>query len=221
LTFSDKYDKFVFTGENMIAKDITYLDTLYISDQLKEYASPKSKLTTMIQSGELIKIKRGLYIPGDRKGYSVKTLANKIYGPSYISFESALAYHGVIPESVVNITSAVYNKNKDKTFHTQVGTYIYRYVNPRTYPVGIMQITEHGSPFLIATKEKALCDTLSKITGIETQNQLNSLLENDLRIDTASLDSLSREDVSFLEPLYKKKIITLFKAFLERKNTDA
>ena len=108
----------------MIAKDITYLDTLYISDQLKEYASPKSKLTTMIQSGELIKIKRGLYIPGDRKGYSLKTLANKIYGPSYISFESALAFHGIIPERVVNITSAVYNKNKDKTFHTQVGTYI-------------------------------------------------------------------------------------------------
>jgi len=82
LTFSSKYDKFIFTGENMKTVDIAYLDTLYISDQLKDYASPGAKLTTMIQSGELIKIRRGLYIPGDRKGYSVKILANKIYGPS-------------------------------------------------------------------------------------------------------------------------------------------
>ncbi len=39
-----------------------YLDTLYLMDQLKGFSSPKSKLTTMIKSGELIRIRRGLYV---------------------------------------------------------------------------------------------------------------------------------------------------------------
>ncbi len=205
----------------MKTEEVTYLDTLYISDQLKEYASPRSKLTTMIQSGELIKIRRGLYIPGDNKIYSIKTLANKIYGPSYISFESALEFHGIIPERVVKITSAVYNKNKDKTFHTPVGTFIYRYVNPRTYSHGLIRISDNNSPFLIATKEKALCDTLSKISGIETVSELEDLLENDLRIDREVLNSLSGSDIKFYESLYRKKIITLLNTYLSEDNASA
>ncbi|MFW5769881.1 MAG: type IV toxin-antitoxin system AbiEi family antitoxin domain-containing protein [Spirochaetota bacterium] len=205
----------------MMTKEVKYLDTLYISDQLRNYASPKSKLTTMVQSGELIRVRQGLYIPGDSKEYSLKTLANKIYGPSYVSFESALEYYGIIPERVETVTSAVYNKNKNKTFRTPVGTFIYMYVHPRTYPYGVIRISDNDSPFIIATKEKALCDTLSKIKGIETVNQVASLLEKDLRVDNEIISSLSGTEISFFESLYRKKIITLFKEYLSREKSSA
>lgn len=205
----------------MRTKEVKYLDTLYISDQLRDYASPKSKLTTMVQSGELIRVRQGLYIPGDSKEYSLKTLANKIYGPSYVSFESALEFYGIIPERVQSITSAVYNKNKDKTFYTPVGTFIYRYVHPGTYPYGVQRVSDNNSPFMIATREKALCDTLSKIKGIETLSQMATLLEKDLRIDPEIIDSLSGTEITFYESIYRKKIITLFNEYLNREKSSA
>ena len=80
---------------------------------LTGYASPKSKLTTLIKSGELIRVKRNLYLPGNESDYSVMTLANIIYGHSYISFETALSYYNLIPETVYSIMSATYKKNKN------------------------------------------------------------------------------------------------------------
>ncbi|MBN1472386.1 MAG: hypothetical protein JW925_11435, partial [Syntrophaceae bacterium] len=144
----------------MNSKQEIYLDTLSLMDSLKGYGSPKSKLTTMIKSGEVIQVRRGLYIPGGNVSYSVKTLANKIYGPSYISFEYALSYYGLIPERVENVTSAIFNKNKNKTFTTPLGTFIYQSIPAAAYPRGFVLIKENDHPFFIATKEKALCDTL-------------------------------------------------------------
>jgi predicted transcriptional regulator of viral defense system len=73
-------------------------DSLAIMDTLNDFASPKSKLTRMIRAGEWIQIRRGLYISQDDKT-SPYLLAPMIYGPSYLSFEFALSYHGLIPES--------------------------------------------------------------------------------------------------------------------------
>ncbi|MBC2715261.1 MAG: hypothetical protein HF978_08140 [Desulfobacteraceae bacterium] len=193
-----------------------YLDYIYLMDSLKEYASPKSKLTQMIKSGEVIKVKRGLYLPGGGSWYSQKTLANKLYGPSYLSFEYALSHYNLIPEKVQALTSASYNKNKNKQFKTPVGFFIYRYTNPAVYPYGIVRMEEDGSPFLIATREKAICDTLSKIRGIGSIKQLEALLFDDLRIDKNELARLDTAEVNFLAGIYGKKIISLVSEYMKR-----
>jgi predicted transcriptional regulator of viral defense system len=217
LTFSEKYELIVLNGEAMnILKKHTYLDYLGIMDVLKGYASPKSKLTTMIKKGDVIKVRRGLYLPGDAKGYSLKTLANVIYGPSYVSFESALSYYGFIPEKVPSITSACFNKNKNRTFETPVGTFIYRYINARVYAYGICRLEENDSPFLIASPEKALCDTLSKVRGIKNAKSLEHLLREDLRVDSESLAGIDLEKLKFLAGLYQKKILTLLCTYFEK-----
>ena len=185
-----------------------------IMDALKRYASPKSKLTTMIQKGEVIKVLRGLYLPGNAEGYSVKTLANIIYGPSYVSFESALSYYGFIPEKVSSITSACFNKNKNKTYRTPVGTFIYRTINNRVYPYGILRFEENESPFLIASPEKAICDALSKIRGVSDVNALAHLLEEDLRMDPERLKSMDPKKMKCLAGLYRKKNISLLCTYL-------
>ena len=70
---------------------------------LEGYAHPRDKITDLIRKKVIIRIKKGLYIFGDdyrQHLYSRELLANLIYGPSYISMEYALHYHGLTPERV-------------------------------------------------------------------------------------------------------------------------
>ncbi|MFA7674404.1 MAG: hypothetical protein WCY62_11190, partial [Clostridia bacterium] len=65
--------------------------TAILYEELKKYTNPAAKIQRLVDSGELIPVIRGLYetdknIPG-------YYLASSIYGPSYLSFEFALAYH--------------------------------------------------------------------------------------------------------------------------------
>lgn len=92
---------------------------LMVMDELKNYASPKARLTRMLKSGELVQIRRGLFL--DNTHISPRVLAPVIYGPSYISFQYALSGASLIPERVPVITSATFNKNKDKLFRTPLG----------------------------------------------------------------------------------------------------
>ncbi|MBL7049077.1 MAG: hypothetical protein ISR96_06140 [Nitrospira sp.] len=199
----------------MIKAHTPYLDYLYLIDSLRNYASPKSKLTTMIKSGEVIRLKRGLFLDSE-KDYSLKTLANKIYGPSYISFEYALSYYNLIPERVQTITCASYAKNKSRRFDTPVGSFLYRSIPRAAYPYGVTRLEEGNNPFLIATKEKALCDTLSKIRGITNITTLKISLFEDLRIEREELSAINIKDIEMLEPLYKKKVLALFLQYLHK-----
>lgn len=189
-----------------------HLDTMYLMDYLKDYSSPKSKISTMIKSGQLTRIKRGIYVKGE--DYDKRVLANVIYGSSYISFEYALAFYGMIPEIAKVITSAVFNKNKNKVYDTPVGKFVYRYINPSVYFYGITRNEDYIEPFLIATKEKALCDTLYKIKKPDPKIDIERLLFEDLRIDEDSLLSLNKKDIVFLSKFYGKILINEFSKYL-------
>lgn len=205
-----------------IENPIRCLDTLTIMDLLKSYAAPKSKLTTMIKKGELIKIRRGLYLPARyRQDYDLKSLANIIHGPSVISFEYALATYGLIPERPHTITSATFNKNKNRRFETPLGTFLYRYVHPRVYPYGICRYKEGILPFLMASPEKALCDTISKINGISTLHDLSILLHEDLRVDEEAMATLDKENIKWMVPLYRKKSLQQLHHYLETLHAEA
>lgn len=194
---------------------LRYMDYTYLMDRVKDYRSPKAKITSMIRSGEIIRVRRDLYVPGNDNSYSLRTLANRIYGPSYISFEYALSYYNLIPERATTITSASLGKNRRKEFRTSVGTFVYHSVSPEVYPYGIMRGEENGSPFLIATKEKALCDTLSKLKGNIRQDSLDSLLYDDLRLEEDAIRSMNITDIEFLVPLYRKMIIAALLVYLK------
>ena len=197
----------------MVNYEEVYLDKLAVMESLQTYASPRSKLTRLLQAEELLHIRRGLYIPAHMT-YSLKTLANVIYGPSYISFEFALSHYGYIPERVVNITSATYGKNKHKRFDTPVGSFIYRSVPQAVYHMEMRRIEENGSPYLIATAEKAICDTLYQYRQVQSLKGLGALLFEDLRIDRSALKEIDPLVVLKLVPFYGKKVLRLFASLL-------
>src|SRR5680860_1304511 len=70
-------------------------DYLALLRSLQDYAYPRDKITTMLRRGDIVRVKKGIYVFGDahaRRPYSREILANMIYGPSYVSLDSALQY---------------------------------------------------------------------------------------------------------------------------------
>lgn len=124
-----------------------------------EPAFHRRRLNEWQSKGYIRKVIKGYYIFAVRAldEKALFEIANRIYPPSYISFEMALAYYGLIPESVYGITSAA--TRKTMRFKTTVGEFSYRSIRPRLY-FGFEYLTENGRSVKIASPEKALLDYL-------------------------------------------------------------
>lgn len=133
------------------------VDSFRMKERLYAASDKRGKIARMIHAGQLLRLRRGLY--ATRRDIHPYCLAASIYGPSYVSFETALAFHGLIPEAVYEIMSATLKRAK--AFENVFGRYTYRNIPRKVFPVGIERITEGGIPFLIASPTKALCDRIA------------------------------------------------------------
>ena len=194
------------------------LSTNVILDQLKNYANPYGKMGRLVKEGKLIPLTKGLY--ENNANVSGVYLANAIYGPSYISFNYALAYYGLIPEAVYEFTSATTEKKKKKSFNNRFGTFSYRDVPVDAYPYGVNIIEEGGYSFMMASKEKALCDKLYELPPVKNLKELEELLFNDMRIDETEFDNLNREDIYFIAPKYRVNNLKHLANYLRRRHHE-
>ena len=168
--------------------------------ELRSYASPKSKLTQMIKKGEIIQIVRTVY--ADSLSDPKLAAASMIYSPCYISFEAALAYHQMIPERVFEVKSAGVQLKKEKHFDTPLGRYSFLYIPEAVFPWAVEPAMEQGHGFRLATKEKALLDTLYKIRSVTRRKNLQELLFDDLRLEEEAIMQLDWPFIQSLVPLY-------------------
>lgn len=116
-------------------------DYQILLDSLKQYGRPRDRITKLLRKEAIIRVKKGIYVFGPkyaRQPFSREILANMIYGPSCISFDFALNYHGLIPERVEAVTSAT--SGRSRRFMTPVGLFIYRQIPKAAFPVGIDQV---------------------------------------------------------------------------------
>ncbi len=197
---------------------LTHIQLLAI---LKKYKNPNDKIKNMVKNGDIIRVKKELYITGDlyrETDISLELFANTIYGPSYVSLDWALSLYNLIPEKVYEITSIT--SKQDKKYMTPIGRFSYIKGHPSLYPIGIMikQNNDHTC-FMIATKEKALCDKIAytKNLGIISQKGMIQYLEEDLRID---LDNLTDFNLDIINKCifsnYKKQLLTLVYKVISR-----
>ena len=187
-------------------------------DQLKKYANPYGKIGRLVEEGKLIPLTKGLY--EDNKNISGLFIANAIYGPSYVSFNYALAYYGLIPEAVYEFTSATTEKKKKKLFENYFGVFSYRDIPIDAYPFGINIINEVNYSFMIASREKALCDKLYELKPIHNLKELEYLLFIDMRIDVEEFEKLNREDIYFIAPKYHSNNLKFFVKYLRRRYNE-
>lgn len=104
--------------------------------------------------GFILQIKRGLYVFPDALPPDIY-IANKLYSPSYLSLEFALSYHGVIPETVYEITSVT--TKATRRFETLDKIFSYRKIKKAAYTGYTIQ-KQNGIGFYIADAEKAFVD---------------------------------------------------------------
>ncbi len=185
-------------------------------EQLREYSDPFGKIKRMKNSGSLFQLTRGLYETDPKvPGYC---LAGAIYGPSYLSFDYALATYGLIPEAVYTFTSATFEKKKTKEYENHYGRFSYRDVPSNAYPFGIVIKEENGYVYRIATPEKALCDKLYIMPPVMSQKELVNLLFDSLRIDQTEFEKLNTEDILEIGPKYCCNNLKYLLKFLERRS---
>jgi predicted transcriptional regulator of viral defense system len=195
----DMEEKLLKTQSNYLTAD--YLQALYSSLEM-----PKNKISSLVKKGELLSVRRGLYLHGSVYGrqYSKAVLSGMIYGPSAISFEYALSHHGLIPERVELVTCICFKR--DKSFDTSVGSFHYKYISKDLYPEGLeFHKTELGNYFM-SSPEKALCD-MAYFQKISCVDSAKVYLFESLRVDPDEVKKLNIEKLLLLEKLYKRKSV--------------
>lgn len=168
-----------------------------------------------IAAGEIIHIRRGLYCLAPkyrRQGISCNVIANIIYGPSYVSMESALSVHGWIPEAVHSVVSV--SLGRAKSFETPMGYFDYVQIAQRPLMAAVERVRDESSvTFLVAKPLKAIADYVAA-RGMDWRGV--EPLEESLRIERDDLDSLSTDDFEELEGVYKSLRARRFLAGLRK-----
>src|SRR3989344_5221796 len=144
------------------------------------FNNPKSKtkyfLENMAKKELFLRLKKGLYaIKTDLP--SEEVIANRLYKPSYLSFEYVLAYYNILPEMPYTITSAT--TKPTRIFTIAEKTFIFSTIKNEAY-TGYIALKRGGQLILIAEPEKALVDYLYFVS-------LNKKPKND-RLDIKSLN---------------------------------
>jgi len=181
--------------------NISLLTTLDIENllQIKSSRTLEDLIKRLIQENVLTSVERGKYYVTSKQPSNFE-VANFLYSPSYISFETALNYYGLLSQFPLEITSATLGRKTEKEVNNQL--YTYSKIDAKLFTGYYKE-----SNYLIATKEKALFDEIYLISkSIKSEN----ILQN--------LDLLNFEMVKFNEflNLLPKKSLKAFQNIMEK-----
>lgn len=190
------------------------ITTSTLKEKYRDYANPLDKIKRDTDSGILIRLTRGIY--ETNSGVNPCFLAASILSPSYLSFDWALSYYGLIPEKVFSITSASLNVRKNKTFINKFGRYEYSDIPASIFSEGLTYLESDNYTVKIASKEKAICDSLSKWRVVNSVKSLKELLFVDKRIDKDEFSTCDFKLMMRLASLYKKTNLDMLIKLIRR-----
>lgn len=130
---------------------------------LFDYQQTKNLVSKLVKNGWLVRIKRELYAISDlsSRGYlnlSPYMVANLLLPESYVSFESALAYHGMFDQLTQKSVSL--SPKMHKAVELSGITYTFVKTKP-AYFFGWQEVAIGSHSANIATPEKALIDMVN------------------------------------------------------------
>lgn len=185
---------------------LTLLSNQPLSHQLlvsifKDYQRPNDKIYQLTREGVLLSIKKGLYVVGPELNTHARPepflLANHILGPGYVSVETALSYHGLIPERVFEIASMT--TKASRKFKTPLGNFTYTRLPLPYYAFGIRSEKLGDNQYaMVASPEKALCDKIITSSGLLLRSKKAAtefLLEN-MRMDEEILKQFNIKEMT-------------------------
>ncbi|MCK5114961.1 MAG: hypothetical protein KAR44_00035 [Candidatus Aegiribacteria sp.] len=148
-------------------------------------------LSRWSRSGKIIMVAPGYYVLPDEitEETDLFAIAGRLYTPSFVSLESALSFYGLIPETVLSVTSVC--TRKTRRINSPLCTFIYRSIQPE-YFFGYEAKIGRKQRFLMASPERAVVDMLYFRRDISSAADM---LE--LRFDTEAFNAL--DSMEFLE----------------------
>jgi len=162
-----------------------------------------------IVTGEVTRICRGLYCLANRhrvRAIDSLAVAQLIMGPSYVSLEAALAFHGWLPEAVETVTSVC--DARSRRFQTPIGTFRFDRVPQQNLFTAVCRVPRaDGQAAFVATPLKALADYVSvhkaEWRGVEP------LIES-LRLPTACIAEIEPAECAGLAANYRSRRVRRF-----------
>ena len=156
-------------------------------------ADVRRQLSRWTRSGQVIQLRRGVYTLAEPYRHIAShpfVLANALMPGSYVSLQSALAYHDLIPE-FVPVTMSITTRRPSR-WDTQLGSFLFRHLAPHLY-AGYERIEVlSNQPAFVACPEKALLDLIHLTPGGENPAYLDELrLQHLDRLDTEKLHQLT------------------------------
>lgn len=171
-----------------------------------------------LKAGELVRLRRGSFVldPAFRNTPPHPfALAQAIVPGSYVSFETALAHHGWIPEAVYSTASVTPGRKKLELSHPRFGHFSFHpLAMQRGYFLELVtRESLTGQTALIAKPARALLDL---VCLRKTEWQGLGWLTEGLRIDYEYLRQITSADIRTLQLIYTQKRVNLFLSELAR-----
>lgn len=177
-----------------------------------------SLVNRALKAGELLRLRRGSYLLADRfRDYPAHPFAlAQVFVPgSYVSFETALAHHGWIPEAVYTTASVTPGRKSLEYDHPIYGRFSFHplAIQPGYFLELVARLQITGQTMLVAEPFRALMDLVC-LRKVEWQG-LDWLIEG-MRIDDEYLRGITSADIRTLTSVYKQKRMQLFLESLAR-----
>lgn len=162
----------------------------------------RNNLTRWIKQGHLTKLRQGYYAFTEFLGKPdfVLYISNRIYKPSYISLHTALAFYGIIPEAVTQITAV--SALKTAEFQNAFGSYSYKKMKDELmFGYELKPFGDRTIQF--AYPEKAILDMLYLYSFYDTEKEMENLrLDEDYMIEELNTERL----MEFTERFHSKAL---------------
>ncbi len=155
----------------------------------------------------MIRLRQGYYTFPEYKSQPDYTLyfANRIYRPSYISLHTALAFYGLIPEAVVQVTSVT--SLKTASFENEFAAYDYRTVQQELIFGYVQKPMADGKTLLLAQPEKALLDLLYLYPFYTSEQDMEELrLDEDFLEEEFDFNRLEEYKARFKNKALEKRV---------------
>ena len=174
----------------------------------------RNNLTRWVKKGYLVHLRQGYFAFSEyksRQDYSLY-FANRIYRPSYISLHTALAFYGMIPEAVVQVTSVT--SLKTISFSNDFGEYSYKNLKENLMFGYELKPVADNRTMQFATPEKALLDLLYLYPFYDNEQELEELrLDEDYLHDDLDKDLLVNYCDKFQNKALARRVKLLFKTY--------
>jgi len=159
-------------------------------------AARKLLLHRAVEIGEVLRLKSGLYClakPYRKTHLHPFALAGMLHSPSHVSLESALSYHGLLPEAVFGVASVT--SKRSRSYTNPLGVFSFLRIPTNMPRAGVQSIKlDHLSWAFIASPLRAIADLIYLRKGVTWHQDGMGFLMKSMRMEEEDLRQMSLGD---------------------------